>query len=66
MITYYKLWDMLKRKGMNKQDLMKKLKCGSNTITAMSKNEYVNLKTIDKICEIFNCQPGDIIEYEKT
>lgn len=66
MITYYKLWDMLKRKGMNKQDLKKAIGCGSDTVTAMSKNEYVNLKTIDKICEFFDCQPSDIIEYENT
>ena len=64
MITYYKLWDMLNRKDMNKQDLKKAIKCGSDTITSMSKNEYVNLKTIDKICELFDCQPGDILEYE--
>lgn len=66
MITYYKLWDVLKRHNMNKQDLKKAIRCGSDTITAMSKNEYVNLKTIDKICELFNCQPSDIIEYENT
>lgn len=30
----------------------------------MRDNEYVNLKIIDKICELFDCQPGDIIEYE--
>lgn len=64
MITYYKLWDLLNRKGMNKQDLKKAIKCGSDTITAMSKNEYVNLKTIDKICELLDCQPGDILEHE--
>lgn len=64
MITYYKLWDVLNRNNMTKQDLKKAIKCGSNTITSMSKNEYVSLKTIDKICELFNCQPNDIIEYK--
>ncbi len=37
---------------------------GSNTITSMSKNEYVSLKAINKICKLFNCQPDDIIEYK--
>lgn len=64
MITYYKLWDMLNRKGMSKKDFQSKIKCGSNTMQAMRDNEYVNLKTIDKICELFDCQPADIIEYE--
>ena len=63
MIVYYKLWDMLKRKGISKQDFQKAIGCGSNTMQAMRDNNYVNLKTIDKICEFLECQPGDVIEY---
>lgn len=65
MITYYKLWDILNRKGISKKDFQKSIRCGSNTIQAMRDNAYVNLKTIDKICEFLECQPGDIIEFEK-
>ena len=65
MIIYNKLWDMLALRGMNKGDLKKAIQCGSDTITAMSKNQYVNMKTIDKICDYLNCQPGDIIEHNK-
>ncbi|WAW15808.1 helix-turn-helix domain-containing protein [Peptostreptococcus equinus] len=25
----------------------------------------VRFSTLDKICEVLNCQPGDILEYEK-
>lgn len=67
MIIYNKLWTMLALRGMNKGDLKKAIQCGSDTITAMSKNQYVNMKTIDKICDYLECQPGDIIEhYKKT
>lgn len=66
MIIYNKLWAMLALRGMNKGDLRKALKCSNDTITSMSKNEYVNLKTIDKICKLFECQPGDILEYKNT
>ena len=66
MIIYNKLWAMLALRGMNKGDLRKALKCSNDTITSMSKNEYVNLKTIDKICKLFDCQPGDILEYKNT
>lgn len=65
MITYYKLWDILNRKGMKKIDLKNALECSSDTITALSKNKPVNLRTIDRICELLDCQPGDILEYEK-
>lgn len=69
MIAYYKLLDMLNRKGMTREQLRLAIGASSNTITAISKNEYVNLKTIDKICKLFDCQPGDILSYinsEKT
>ena len=65
MISYNKLWAMLALRDMNKGDLKKAIKCSSDTITSMSNNGFVNLRTIDKICEILDCQPGDILEYSK-
>lgn len=66
MINYNKLWAILALKEMNKGDLRKAIGCSSDTITAMSNNKFVNLRTIDKICELLDCQPGDILEYRKT
>ncbi len=65
MISYNKLWAMLALRDMNKGDLKKAINCSSDTITSMSNNGFVNLRTIDKICEILDCQPGDILEYSK-
>lgn len=65
MINYNKLWAMLALRGMNKGDLKKAIKCSSDTITSMSNNGFINLRTIDKICELLDCQPGDILTYEK-
>ena len=56
---------MLALRDMNKGDLKKAINCSSDTITSMSNNGFVNLRTIDKICEILDCQPGDILEYSK-
>lgn len=57
---------MLNRRRISKMDLKKAIGCGSNTLAALSKNEYVNMKTIDKICDYLDCQPGDIMEHEKN
>jgi len=35
------------------------------TMAKISKNEYVSLEVIDKICSAMNCQPGDILEHIK-
>lgn len=63
MIAYYKLLDMLNRRNMTRLDLQRAIGAGPNTITKLSKNEPVTLATIDKICEVLDCQPGDILEY---
>lgn len=63
MIAYYKLIDMLNRKGMKKIDLQNAIGCSPVTIASISKNRPVNLTTIDSICRVLNCQPGDILEY---
>ena len=61
MLKYYKLFDMLNRKGMNKSSLLEIL--SSKTIAKLSKGENVNSEVIEKICKFLNCQPGDIMEY---
>ena len=59
-IRYYKLFDLLNRKGMKKSDLRKII--SSSTVAKLSKGEYISGEAIEKICEFLNCQPGDIME----
>ena len=64
MITYYKLLDMLNRKGMTREELRIKAGLASGTMTKISKQEPVNIKTIDAICKVLRCQPGDLLQYD--
>lgn len=61
MIRYYKLFDLLARRGMKKSDLRQIL--SSSTVAKLSKGEYISCEAIEKICEFLHCQPGDIMEY---
>ncbi|EXG87814.1 DNA-binding transcriptional regulator, XRE family [Lacrimispora sphenoides] len=63
MITYYKLLDMLNRQGMTREQLKNAAGLSSATMTKISKQESVTLKTIDSICRVMKCQPGDILQY---
>lgn len=63
MIAYYKLMDLLNRKGMPKGELQEKIGASSATIAKLSNNEYVALKVINDICKVLEVQPGDIMEY---
>lgn len=60
MISYGKLWLLLKSKGMKKTDLLEVI--SSPTLTKLGKNENVNVSIIGKLCDFLNCQPGDIME----
>ena len=63
MIAYYKLLDLLNRKGLKKIDLQRGIKSSPNTMAKISRNEYISLQNINEICKFLNCQPSDIIEY---
>lgn len=65
MITYYKLLDMLNRRGISKLELMEKANISRGTLAKLSKNESVSISTIDSICTVLECQPGDIMEWIK-
>lgn len=62
-IRFYKLFDMLARRGYKRTDLMEEVGLSSKTIAKLSKGESVTTDTILRICERFNVQPGDIMEY---
>lgn len=61
VISYNKLWKLLIDKSMNKNTLRTN---GVNaaTIAKMGRNEYVSMETLVRICEILNCDIGDIVE----
>ena len=62
-IRFFKLFDMLARMGYKKTDLKTEIGLSSTTIAKISKGESVTTDTILRICERFDVQPGDIMEY---
>ena len=65
MISYNKLWHILVDKGMTQTDLQRAIKCSSNTIGKMKRNETISMKNVIEICNLFDCQISDIITIEK-
>ena len=63
MISYVKLWFLLKERGMKRTDLLEEI--SSATLAKLGKNEMVSLSVIEKICDYLDCQPGDILENVK-
>lgn len=62
--SYDKLWKKLIDDKMNKTDLQKCVGITSRTIAKMGKDENVNIDTLGKLCEYFQCDISEILEYE--
>ena len=52
-------------KEMNKEDLKRVANITSNIVSRMSKNAYVNLDSIEKICIAMDCRIEDVVEIIK-
>lgn len=63
MMKYYKLFDMLQRRNMKKTDLLTVI--SAPTLAKLSKGDSVTTDILCKICDFLDCQPGDIMEFEK-
>ncbi len=61
-ISYKPLWHLLVEKEMNKEDLKKAANITSNIVSRMSKNSYINLDSIEKICLALDCEIADVVE----
>lgn len=61
-ISYNKLWKLLIDKNMKKVELRDMTGMGSATLAKMGKNEQVSMDVIKRICEILECDIGDIME----
>lgn len=62
-VSYKGLWRILVEKEINKTQLRELTGMGTATLAKLSKNEYVALEVVDKICSALNCQIGDIVEH---
>lgn len=63
MISYKPLFHQLIDRDMKKSQLREAVGFGTNQLSAMSKNEYIAMETIDKICKYLDCKIEDVIEY---
>ena len=63
MISYEKLWQTMKEKGVTQYALIKKHNISPGQITRLKRNESVSTHTIETFCRILKCRVEDIMEY---
>ena len=61
-IIYDKLFKLMNEKGIKKVYLRNN---GLNpkTVDSLTKNKSVTIDTINVLCHLLDCQPGDLMEY---
>lgn len=64
-VSYQKLFSQMQEKGIKKIDLRTKYKINPKTVDSLVNNRSVTVDTIIQLCEILDCQPGDLMEYIK-
>ncbi len=62
-VSYQKLFNLMQEKGIKKIDLRTKYKINPKTVDSLVNNRSVTVDTIMQLCEILDCQPGDLMEY---
>ena len=58
---------MMAKRKMSSQELAEKvgITTANLSILKTGKAKAVRFSTLEKICEILDCQPGDILEFQK-
>lgn len=64
MIIYRDVLEKLKEAGYTTYDILKYRYLSQSTLTAIRQNKPISTKSIDVLCRLLQCQPGDILMYE--
>lgn len=64
-LSYNKLWKLLVDKKMSKADLRRAIDIAPNTMTKMRKDKVISMAVLIKICDVLDCDFGDIVSYTK-
>ena len=63
MISYRRLWETMREKGVTQYSLIHRYRVSPSQITRLKRNESVSTHTIDMFCKILDCQVEDVMEY---
>ncbi len=64
IINYYPLWETMKIKGISQYKLLQ-LGIDNRTLDSLKHNKNITLITLEKLCNILDCTPNDIVAFDK-
>ena len=63
VISYQKLWVILRNRGMTKKDLARRAGISDSTVRIMTRGGNVSLEVLGKICTALRVDLGDIASF---
>lgn len=63
MIVFVHVMELLLKNGWSSYRIRKEKILPEGTMTRIRNGCSINLTTVDTICRLCNCQPGDIMKY---
>lgn len=61
-VSYKKLWMLIIEKDLKKSQVRQMANVSASTFSKMSKNEYVALDVLVRLCVALDCELSDIVE----
>lgn len=64
IIDFSPLWRTMEEKGISQYKLLKS-GIDNKTLDTLKKNNNITLLTLEKLCDILDCTPNDIVRFTK-
>ncbi len=61
-LSYDKLWRLMRKNKMNKSELASAADISCYAMTKLNKDLPVSLEIIMRLCKVFHCDIGDLVE----
>lgn len=65
-ISYKPLELLLVKEGVNRKYLHEELLIANGTLAKISKGEHIAMSVIQRICDHFDCQIQDVVQFERV
>ena len=62
MLDYTPLWETMQQKGISQYQLLKS-GIDNKTLDSLKKGNNITLLTLEKICDILECTPNDVVRF---
>ena len=61
-VRYDKLWVLMKQNKMKKSDFAKAAELSQFAMTKLNQDKVVSMDVMLKVCKLFHCDIGDVME----